>query len=187
MNLVACIKIVINLLIICFLFSSCMVSLPIYSGVISNNKIKTEGEGQTHKEFMNSIKTKKDVVRAFGVASKKYVEEGIEIWLYEYGNVTQSTQRISAVDNLKVKTNTSSSVSGNNQYSEYSNRQTSSYTKYAEFQFDDGKNVSYWRSQGVNKSWNNHSEILNGMKYNVGFMFFLGTLIDSAIALTIAL
>ena len=84
---------------------------------------------------MNSIKTKKDVVRAFGVASKKYVEEGIEIWLYEYGNVTQSTQRISAVDNLKVKTNTSSSVSGNNQYSEYSNRQTSSYTKYAEFQF----------------------------------------------------
>ena len=59
--------------------------------------------------------------------------------MYEYGNVTQSTQRISAVDNLKVKTNTSSSVSGNNQYSEYSNRQTSSYTKYAEFQFDDGK------------------------------------------------
>ena len=73
MNLVACIKIVINLLIICFCFSSCMVSLPIYSGVISNNKIKTEGEGQTHKEFMNSIKTKKMLLEHL-VASKKYVE-----------------------------------------------------------------------------------------------------------------
>ena len=90
-------------------------------------------------------------------------------------------------DNIKIKSNSNSTITGNNNYTGVSNRQTSSYTKYVEFQFDDGDKVAYWRSKGINKSWNNHSEILSGLwPYHGGFMFFIGTLIDCTIALTIA-
>ena len=176
-------KSLIYLLSISILLSSCMVGLPIYSGVASNQKKKKEGEGQTHKEFMSEIRTKKDVVRSFGVASEKYNEEGIEIWVYNYGTVTQSSERISSNDNIKIKSNSNSTITGNNNYTGVSNRQTSSYTKYVEFQFDDGENVAYWRSKGIDKSWNNHSEILKSMKYHGGFMFAMGCIIDSALSL----
>ena len=62
---------------------------------------------------MNRYKTKKDVIRNFGLPSSKVSEAGIEIWTYKAG-----------------PNNTNKIIEGS-----------------IEFQFEDGDNVSAWRTE----------------------------------------
>lgn len=96
----------------------------------------------SHSDIMNSYKSKRDVVAAFGIPQTKDTLEGIEIWNYNLGSVSSSNVYVAPSVNRKSVMGTGS---------------TSTYGKYVEFQFDDDQ-VLRWRSKGVNyrkRTWEN--------------------------------
>ena len=157
-----------SLFVVPILFSSCTIVLPVTSMQLSKkNKI-------THSDLMGQYDTKKDVIRKFGFTNNKQNEEGVEIWYYNFGTVTNSNTRISG----NKKTNINSNYSGvnvNSNLSGYGNTTTSSYKKYAEFQFE-GDQVVNWRTKGLN--YGNYEK-----RKQTAVMWYLGgLLIDGAIA-----
>ena len=88
-----------------FLMNSCTLVVPAIMWA-SQEKV-------SHEDVMNSYKTKKDVIRNFGLPSSKVSEAGIEIWTYKDG-----------------PNNTNKIIEGS-----------------IEFQFEEGDNVSGWRTE----------------------------------------
>ena len=88
-----------------FLINSCTLVVPAVMWATQ--------EKVSHEDVMNSYKTKKDVIRNFGLPSSKVSEAGIEIWTYKAG-----------------PNNTNKIIEGS-----------------IEFQFEDGDNVSAWRTE----------------------------------------
>tara|TARA_B100000925_G_scaffold147441_1_gene110477 strand:- start:364 stop:861 length:498 start_codon:yes stop_codon:yes gene_type:complete len=147
-------------------FQSCTVIFP----VVKANKDKDKKI--THSQVMSRYKTKKDVLRTFGVPSSKEVLEGIEIWYYDKGTSTSTYSYGNAKTNLNSRR-----YSGINANTNASARSTtSSYTSYVEFQFQNDL-VTNWRSKGVNY----------GSKPTWLGAYFLGLLVDCTIAIVIAL
>ena len=60
-----------------FLMNSCTLVVPAVMWATQ--------EKVSHEDVMNSYKTKKDVIRNFGLPSSKVSEAGIEIWTYKDG------------------------------------------------------------------------------------------------------
>ena len=101
----------------------------------------------THEDVMNSNKTKKDVIRNFGVPSSKINESGVEIWTYKNG-ANNSNQLIEGT---------------------------------IEFQFEDGDNVSSWRTD-EHENYGNVNERVK--KTYIGYV--IGGVIDVVLLVVIA-
>ena len=120
--------------------SSCTVIVP---AVIWTTQKKV-----SHDDVMNSYKTKKDVIKNFGIPTSKISVEGIEIWTYKAGSS----------DNNKIIEGT------------------------IEFQFENGNEVSSWRTE-EHENYGN----INERTKKTYFGYLIGGTIDLIILLIIGI
>ena len=164
-----------NYLILTLLLSSCTIYMP---KRVAKNHVPNHS-GMTHSERMGQYDTKKDVIRKFGFTNDKQNEEGIEIWYYNFGAVTNSNTRISGNQETNIKSNYSG-VNVKTDLSGYENTTTSSYNKFAEFQFE-GDRVINWRTKGLD--YGNFKK--DNLKRKKTWAYIYGALIDYTILVTV--
>lgn len=105
----------------------------------------------THQQSMSALKTKKDIVSVLGLPTEKKKDEGIEEWIYDYGN-TSVSRNYGDVSSQGSAYNYGNRVSASiNTTGDYVNT-FSTYKKYIKFTIDDKGNVINWQSQGVDYS-----------------------------------
>ena len=121
-----------------YLLQSCTLVFPL---IQSENE---KGTLVTHSEVMDKYKTKRDVVKGFGIPSNKDKFEGIEIWYYDKGSTSTTSAYGSA--NTNLNSNTYSGINANT--SARANSTTRTYNKYIEFQFENDR-VTNWRTKGI--------------------------------------
>ena len=149
-----------------YLLQSCMAVFPL---------VKMEMDKKTavsHSDVMDKYKTKKDVIRGFGIPTNKDKFEGIDIWYYDKGSTSTTSSYGNA--NTNLNSNTYSGINANTNANISST--TRSYNKYVEFQFENDRVVN-WRTKGIDY----------GDKPNWLGAYAFGFLIDTVLTVIIAL
>jgi len=111
----------------------------------------------SHSRVMKRYKTKSDVIKGFGSPSIKNIEFGIEIWTFIINHSKNINESINisgnSSGNISKGYNNSIDIQNTVKGGGNSNISITENTDYVEFQFEDGENVSHWRSRGVNKGY----------------------------------
>ena len=103
----------------------------------------------TQDEVMSRYRTKNDVIARFGLPSNKSSEGTVTQFYYDYGNVSVSSGYGRSNTNASVY-GTYNGVSGNSNTNAFGIAQTTNYTKYVKFVFDNNDNVINWETYGIN-------------------------------------
>lgn len=84
----------------------------------------------THREVMDSFKTKQDLINRFGLPTEKRTDTDYEQWIYDCGSTVRGI---------------TTPVYGNMSVTRFN-----TYSKYMMFMLDGQGNVIRWQSNGVN-------------------------------------